>query len=321
MEETRAESFPYPRYLRVPFIFVPHGAPMPLDWMAEHPGWVKISATFVPRAAPEPEWPAGEVPVFEAEEPRRRNPHFIIVRPCPATIGVGRRPAHTCLRPPPDPTGSAALRPTDTEMADDPPSRFRRGRCAGRGSAQGHGSGDASAHQRGSARASAGHNASARMAEADRRSCRRQSDGNSERARNPFSCHLNLGDRKPPLILARAATLSPPGLEDRSLAATVYQKSAVFPSVFPGDLNAPLRETSAPSLPVHLAASYFDMFSELNMSIHTMERMNQRGISPSQLSRALRSAAVPGTLPGTMNFSAGGVTAIVNDEVEIVTVY
>ena len=33
----------------VPFVFVPHGGPEPLEWMAAHPGWVKIPATFVPR--------------------------------------------------------------------------------------------------------------------------------------------------------------------------------------------------------------------------------------------------------------------------------
>jgi hypothetical protein len=49
-----------PNTLRVPFVFVPHGAPMPLEWMAEHPGWVRFPATFVPRAPEggesEPQW-------------------------------------------------------------------------------------------------------------------------------------------------------------------------------------------------------------------------------------------------------------------------
>lgn len=36
-------------YLRAPFIFVPHGAPKPVEWMAAHPGWVSFSATFRPR--------------------------------------------------------------------------------------------------------------------------------------------------------------------------------------------------------------------------------------------------------------------------------
>jgi hypothetical protein len=38
--------------LRVPFIFVPHGAPKPVEWMAAHPGWVSFSATFHPRPMP-----------------------------------------------------------------------------------------------------------------------------------------------------------------------------------------------------------------------------------------------------------------------------
>ena len=40
--------------LRLPFLFVPHGDPLPLAWMAEHPGWVRIPATFVPREPPRP---------------------------------------------------------------------------------------------------------------------------------------------------------------------------------------------------------------------------------------------------------------------------
>lgn len=35
--------------LRVPFVFVPHGAPKPVEWMAAHPGWVSFPATFRPR--------------------------------------------------------------------------------------------------------------------------------------------------------------------------------------------------------------------------------------------------------------------------------
>ena len=34
---------------QIPFIFVPHGAPEPPEWMAQHPDWVKIPATMVPR--------------------------------------------------------------------------------------------------------------------------------------------------------------------------------------------------------------------------------------------------------------------------------
>lgn len=41
--------------LETPFIFVPHGDPEPVEWMARHPGYVKIPATFVPHPpAPRP---------------------------------------------------------------------------------------------------------------------------------------------------------------------------------------------------------------------------------------------------------------------------
>ncbi len=39
--------------VRIPFCFVPHGAPEPTEWMARHPNWFKIPATFVPRG----NWP------------------------------------------------------------------------------------------------------------------------------------------------------------------------------------------------------------------------------------------------------------------------
>jgi hypothetical protein len=52
--------------VRVPFCFVPHGAPAPTEWMARHPGWFKIPATFVPRSSqpsePEPAAPKGIPP-------------------------------------------------------------------------------------------------------------------------------------------------------------------------------------------------------------------------------------------------------------------
>lgn len=34
--------------LALPFIFVPHGAPDPTDWLASHPDHIKLPATFVP---------------------------------------------------------------------------------------------------------------------------------------------------------------------------------------------------------------------------------------------------------------------------------
>ncbi len=42
---------PGPDDVVIPFVFVPHGAPEPTEWMAEHPGWVKFPAMLVIRPA------------------------------------------------------------------------------------------------------------------------------------------------------------------------------------------------------------------------------------------------------------------------------
>jgi hypothetical protein len=34
--------------LKLPFIFVPHGAPEPTEWLASHRDYIKLPATFVP---------------------------------------------------------------------------------------------------------------------------------------------------------------------------------------------------------------------------------------------------------------------------------
>jgi hypothetical protein len=46
--------FPSSRYLRVPFIFVPKGSPPPLEWMREHPQYLRVLGFFTPRPPPEP---------------------------------------------------------------------------------------------------------------------------------------------------------------------------------------------------------------------------------------------------------------------------
>lgn len=38
-----------PNTLVVPFIFVPHGSPLPVEWLDAHPGWVRFPATMVSR--------------------------------------------------------------------------------------------------------------------------------------------------------------------------------------------------------------------------------------------------------------------------------
>jgi hypothetical protein len=57
------------------------------------------------------------------------------------------------------------------------------------------------------------------------------------------------------------------------------------------------------------------------ISQHAIERMNTDGVSPRQLADALALPAVPGLSPGTVNFVGKDVTAVVNDEGMIVTVY
>jgi len=57
--------------LRLPFVFVPHGAPGPEEWRARHPGWISIPATLI--------LPAGS---------KRQPPNVVPVRDMvPATPG------------------------------------------------------------------------------------------------------------------------------------------------------------------------------------------------------------------------------------------
>ncbi|HTR16619.1 MAG TPA: hypothetical protein VMI52_06255 [Acetobacteraceae bacterium] len=72
-----------PDALQSPMVFVRHGDPEPTEWMARHPGWIKVPATMVPRAAPkaaampssgvEPaSWPGGTPAAMGAPVPARR---------------------------------------------------------------------------------------------------------------------------------------------------------------------------------------------------------------------------------------------------------
>jgi hypothetical protein len=86
MGDSRDPRFPYPRFLRVPFVFVPRGNPPPVEWIAAHPGYVTISANFVPRPPPEtepepqPDEPVWEEPESEIEpevQPQAARPDYL----------------------------------------------------------------------------------------------------------------------------------------------------------------------------------------------------------------------------------------------------
>jgi hypothetical protein len=67
MSDPGDTAFPSPRLLRLPFVFVPDGAPPPLEWMAAHPGFVALAARFLPR--PQPSSPPESGPEPEPPPP------------------------------------------------------------------------------------------------------------------------------------------------------------------------------------------------------------------------------------------------------------
>lgn len=71
-----------------------------------------------------------------------------------------------------------------------------------------------------------------------------------------------------------------------------------------------------------MGGSYTEIFGHPPwISRHAIERMNTDGISPRQLDAALANAAVPGVSPRTVHFVGSGITAVVNDDGLVVTVY
>jgi hypothetical protein len=114
-------QFPYPRFLRVPFIFIPKGTPEGPEgaaFKAAHPGWVKFPAAFVPRpqpaldaeAQPEPavsEQPQAEPWSLETPGPDARPwPGHLRQIPRPTRSNSGNRlagPRHRSSAPPPVP--------------------------------------------------------------------------------------------------------------------------------------------------------------------------------------------------------------------------
>ena len=71
-----------------------------------------------------------------------------------------------------------------------------------------------------------------------------------------------------------------------------------------------------------MSRSYVERFGHPPwISRHAIERMNTDGISPRQLADALGNPAVPGLSPGTVDFVGEDVTAVVDEDGTIVTVY
>jgi hypothetical protein len=70
-------------------------------------------------------------------------------------------------------------------------------------------------------------------------------------------------------------------------------------------------------------ATYYDLFGQMPlMTGHLVKRMNEVGISPSQLTTALMTQARPGTSPGTIMFVSREVTAPVDEATgDIITVW
>ncbi len=60
--------------------------------------------------------------------------------------------------------------------------------------------------------------------------------------------------------------------------------------------------------------SYFDTFGMPDMSVHTMNRLRERGIPLAALSRALMAEPIMGSEPGTIIYrdKTGGTRVIVN---------
>ena len=89
------------------FVFVPHGDPDPVEWMREHPGWLRIPATMVVRGADQAN------PALQAE---------------PAPIPSSRTvPASYEVRGPAPGLGPASSKPGETvPVPGEPPARSRR---------------------------------------------------------------------------------------------------------------------------------------------------------------------------------------------------
>ncbi len=109
-EDTPDDDFDGSNTLRVPFVFVKRGDPLPTEWMARHPGWVKFPATLVPRDPA----PVDTITPGQAySRPAEADPDSVPIgmeRPVAAgaPTSVGRFGRRTGGRPPQYPRGFGA---------------------------------------------------------------------------------------------------------------------------------------------------------------------------------------------------------------------
>jgi hypothetical protein len=122
--------------LKLPFIFVPHGAPEPTEWMISHLDWIKLPATLEPNAQRD-----GRAKRSSGSPPpsgRRRSLDQPVASPGPAA------PSPSTM----DTMSSPALAATNqisdrASTPDDPIAAFRRANEALANASSGHASGRA----------------------------------------------------------------------------------------------------------------------------------------------------------------------------------
>lgn len=116
--------------LQMPMVFVKHGDPLPGEWMARHPGWVKFPATLVQRGGS----PVRANRVDGSGLPSTGPAVLAAGMARPASAGApvspgrfGRRPGS---RPPAHPQGADKLARSATWGGEDPVDAYLRVKAA-----------------------------------------------------------------------------------------------------------------------------------------------------------------------------------------------
>ncbi len=117
----------------MPFIFVRHGDPPPLEWMARHPGGVKFPAVMIPRSSPHHPANGGPYPTFAAPPPPvpkaapvSEAEQWPLGRPACAGLRGAMSRLRPGGRPPPYPGGHGAPAGRFPWIEDDPVAACRR---------------------------------------------------------------------------------------------------------------------------------------------------------------------------------------------------